>query len=455
MLSSVRHLADRVSNTASTAVQYANVFYRFRIEDNGKVEKLANEFLRPINAFLDCQWSDKKVTLLSNTYILTTIPKDHEGFFEIMVDLPLGFLKDFLVLQISLAICVVGTVIKLASWLFIDEVFEKNKRLVCLLEKERLCYQDWIVNPKYEESIAHQSKTTWQNKTKKTGEASFEDLPLALLKIVANGLERLKDFYAFGQVSHDFHLAFRQIGPSFIPKKKQELIQANFPKMFQQSIGIETLKAAPIVSLPMHRVSDDPKDSRFQIFGSCGVQDPLHLNTQHVVNAHSVQFGLQPQPFIAIRVKRQVEADAIFPKDSMIYKMVTRHYDTSHFTTSIIKALSKAYMIYKLGLIEGLNKNCLLETDEVLTISKSLEENKWYIKASWLNSQKNLFMEDKPNHFLQQLVYAKGQMTMIKKLKQLLANQPIGDHYNLDGPESLSDGRPVLMLKNISKDTSS
>lgn len=397
----ISSLNNRLLNIVSSAAQYVNVFYLVRIEDNGKVEKLANQFLWGAEYITFTSLSCKKVKLLSTTYYLISGAEAKE-ICKCLIVLSINFLTDIPIFVILLANCVIGTVIKLAAWLFVEGVLEKNKQFMRLQAKEQFQYQHWLDHPKFQASLSETYQLAVRNKEKKKAYNQFDDLPLDVLKIMASYLSQPSDLYAFGKLSRGCYLASRQIGLIAIPNMKKKFIQTIFPKIFQDCLGVDRLKKAPMVRLAMHRIHDDPLDIRFQKRGEDIIQHHLHLRVQDI-GSHAIQWGLEPLPFIAIRVVRRLEKNR------------------SHL--SFFESIKKWVKKYPI----------IVEQQEVITISQVFNTNDWRINFSW--DQDNIDIN--PSLAMNQLKESK--MRLMINLKNLVTNQILRDDRYLSGTRLLFD----------------
>lgn len=435
----IKNCLTAVSDQCVKAQYYLSAFFCTDIEDNGTLENWANSCLKPSR----CTWTfnGRKVTKLDFTskhYELTEetswLPCTSNGGYEAVA-----------IAMVWVASLVIGAVLKLAAWLFVQGVFQKNADFVNLCLEERKKKQAWAF---YNQSLERQDIVFCPQElpypvSVKLGYDMINLIGYHLLKGTHETLstealhENLPHLVKFSRTCKAFHASAGQVYNFHVQSHlNSTLVQTHFPSIILNSFNkpesgsspalssVKRLSQSPYITLPAHRTSDaaNSNDFHIQAYNSVDSSGILNFIKPKDMGSHTIKWGFQPIPFIAIKT---------------LYRQEDDRFIISSFT----------YLAYRVGL----RKNCYLTKEGVITIYKRFQDevcSKWHVYLPW--SKKIIEIIDSeqtmPETARDRQKFQK-QAEFLQRLETLLQNGWGGGLDNrLKGISKMPDGKPVIEI---------
>lgn len=198
--------------------------------------------------------------------------------------------------------------------------------------------------------------------------------------------------------------------------------------------GSEVLSQLPRMRIPAHRVSSDPNDFKIQAYKRATTSGKLSFIQPKDLGAYSVRWGIDPIPFIALKVLYRVEDD--------------------RFLLGTVNKVAYRW---------GLKKDIYLEKMDVISIYKrrqivveglnregQIKATTWCIYLPWSSKTPNELVD-----FSLLLEATEGfdskkreeEQQLLHNLHTLIqTGQGVGLSSQLSGETYLPDGRPVVQL---------
>lgn len=299
-MTTIKQFSHFIADSTSTVMDYANVFYRYNILNNGKCEDLCNYLLAP--ARIAPSLIGKKVTSLDLTQGVYNLEDDFCFFGAVTCVYPVLW-------PLAIAAIIMGTVLKLATWLFVPGVLKKNADFIQLRAQERVQPLNYWNNSNLHKQIESHTSASDYFVAKDVLDKIAEYLIFAYLKAEKDKDKdkALKDLFSFSHTSRACYVVSHDLKAKALIQENQK-IEQTFSSLITY-LNLPDLASRPKIRLRAHRTSTTPTDYKIQKYGSTEIIDKWGIFAQDIelisskeMGSHSIKYGMKPTLFIAFQV---------------------------------------------------------------------------------------------------------------------------------------------------------